>query len=163
MEYSHVSEYDRQMIAAFIDKPEKEAWYEHAFSQYSINGIDKISWVWSWWAFAGGPLFLLYRKAYFAAGLLFALTILISMIPFGSLVIWILSGGYSPYFIYKVYKDKKRQVESKISDEQERVETMRIVGGYHTWVIWLGVALSLLWIVGVVAFVGMSAGIVSMN
>lgn len=153
MEYPQFSEYEKQMIAAFIDKPEKEVWYEHAFSKYSINGIDKMSWVWSWWAFAGGPLFLLYRKAYMAAGILFALSILFSVIPFGSVIVWILSGGYSTYFVYKVYQAKKREIEAKINDEQERIETMHILGGYHQWVVWLGALLVFLWLAGLVTFV----------
>lgn len=148
-----MSGYEKEMIAAFVDRPEKNEWYEQAFANYRINGIDKMSWVWSWWAFAGGPLFLLYRKAYMAAGILFALSILLSVIPFGSVIIWILSGGYSTYFVYKVYQNKKSEIEAKIDNEQERIETMYALGGYHQWVVWLGALLAFLWLAGLVTFV----------
>lgn len=154
MEYEEMSSYDKEMVAAFIAKPQKERWYRHAFERYSINGVDKMSWVWSWWAFAGGPFFLLYRKAYIAAGLLFAVSILISIIPFGGLIIWVLSGGYSTYFVYKVYQDKKRETEANVTDIQKRIQTMWAVGGTHEWVVWVAVVLMVMWLVGV-AFIGM--------
>jgi len=150
-----MDDYEKAMFAAFIGKPEKEAWFEHAFSQYSINGVDKLGWVWSWWAFGGGPFYLLYRKAYFAAGILFAVIILISVIPFGSLAVSILSGGYANYFVYKVYREKKRAIESAISEETQRIETMREVGGYHAWVIWASVILFIFWLSSVVVYVSM--------
>lgn len=148
-----MTDYDKAMLSAFIGKAEKEPWYEHAFSQYSVNGVDKMSWVWSWWAFAGGPLFLLYRKAYFAAGILFAVMILISVVPFGSLAVSILAGGYANYFIYKLYRDKRKEIETTINDEKLRIETMQQIGGFHTWVIWVAAFLSLLWLAGVVTYI----------
>lgn len=151
-----MDDHDKAMLSVFIDKPEKEAWYEQAFSQYSINGVDQMRWVWSWWAFGGGPFFLLYRKAYFAAGILFAVMILISVVPFGTLATSILAGGYANYFVYKVYREKRREIETKVSEEQLQIETMKQVGGYHTWVIWVAALLFALWLAGVVAFVKMS-------
>ena len=145
MGYPELDDYDKQMIEAFVNKPEKTLWYQNVFSRYNINGIDKISWNWSWWAFFGGMFFLLYRKAYMAAMMLFALSILSSMIPFGGFIVWILSGGYSTYFIYKVYQSKKREIEMQMEDESRRIETMQMIGGYNTWVIWVGVLFSVIW------------------
>jgi len=130
-------EYEHAMLEAFINKPEKTAWYEAAFSKYNVNGIDTMQWVWSWWAFFGGWAFLLYRKQYLAAFILFIITLAASVIPFGGLIVSILAGGYATYFIYKGYKTKKIQIEEKIPDIEQRIETMRAVGGYNQWVVWL--------------------------
>ncbi|MDF1878533.1 hypothetical protein JHD46_02635 [Sulfurimonas sp. SAG-AH-194-C20] len=130
-------EYHERMIEAFINKPEVTLWYQMAFSKFNINGVDNLTWNWSWWAFGGSFLFLLYRKAYIAAFALFFLSMTLGMIPFVSLIFMILSGGYSTYFVYKVYRTKLQEVEEAIEDVQTRVETMRELGGYNQWVVWV--------------------------
>ena len=132
---THNTDYENKMIEAFINKPEKTLWYQNAFSKFNINGIDSMKWVWSWWAFGGGWAFLLYRKQYIPAIILFALVLLTTAIPFAGFLLMILAGGFSTYFIYKGYKKKKEEIEAKIADEETRIETMRAVGGYNTWVI----------------------------
>ena len=130
-------EYQNKMIEAFIDKPEVTLWYQNAFSKFNTNGVDTMNWHWSWWAFGGGAAFLLYRKQYIAALVLFISSFVLGMIPFVSLIMMVLAGGYSSYFVYKGFKKKLREVEQNIDDIDKRLETMRIVGGYHSWVIWL--------------------------
>ena len=99
--------------------------------------------------------FLLYRKAYLAAlGL-----VVLGMIPYVGLILWILNGGYGTFFVYKVYRNKKSEIENTISssDEKTRIETMALVGGYNQWVIWVYgalVALAFLGLIIVIAFVG---------
>jgi len=146
METKNSNEYSSKMIEAFIGKAEKTAWYQNAFSKYNINGIDTMQWNWSWWAFFMGWGFLLYRKQYGAAAILFIATIIISAaIPFlGWLIVSIVSGGYSTYFIYRGYKNKLNEVENSIEDEEKRIETMSIIGGYHSWVIWMYVIFNIL-------------------
>ena len=142
--YEQINDYDQQMIEAYIDKPEVTSWYVNAFKRFSINGVDVMKWNWSWWAFFGNVFYLLYRKAYLPAGILFALNMLVGFIPFGGLILWILAGGYSPYFVYKTYKQKKIEVERAIDQEDinKRLETMQLVGGTNDWAIWVGVILS---------------------
>ncbi|MDQ7042508.1 MAG: DUF2628 domain-containing protein [Sulfurimonas sp.] len=137
MQSKETQDYSNAMIEAFIDKPEKTLWYQMAFSKFNANGIDKPTWHWSWWGFFGGFLFLLYRKAYIPALILFIASMTIGMIPFGGLLLMILSGGYSTYFIYKVYKDKLLQTEMLVDDYDKRIQTMRELGGYNQWVIWV--------------------------
>jgi len=149
------SEYEAKMVEAFVGKPEDPAkgfWYANAFSKYNVNGIDAMKWQWSWWAFMGGIFFLLYRKAYAAAGGLFLVSLVSGIIPFGGLVIWILSGGFSTYFVYKVYKTRKMEIEAAQSDENQRVAMMQELGGYNQWVIWLAVAINVLVLIGVFMF-----------
>ena len=149
------SEYEAKMVEAFVGKPEdpeKGFWYANSFSKYNINGVDAMKWNWSWWAFMGGIFFLLYRKAYAAAGGLFLISLVSGIIPFGGLVIWILTGGFSTYFVYKVFKTKKMEIESAQSDENQRITMMQELGGYNQWVIWLAVVLNVLVVIGIAVF-----------
>jgi len=142
--------YSNLMIEAFIDKPSETLWYQTAFSKYNINGVDAIKWNWSWWAFGMGFIFLLYRKQYLASiGVLIA-SVIIGIVPFvGSLFVMILSGGYGTYFIYKDYTKKLAEIEAIVVDEDKRVETMRSLGGYNQWVVWVYIVLTGIIFVGI--------------
>jgi len=152
--YAPVEEYDYKMIEAYIDKPEVTEWYVDAFKKFNINGVDVMKWKWSWWAFFGNVFYLLYRKSYLAAGILFLLTLVTSFIPLGGLILWILTGGYAPYFVYKTYKEKRLEVEAQVQDEEKRLETMRYVGGYNDWAIWIAVILHLFFWVAAFSMLG---------
>lgn len=146
------SNYEENMIEAFIDKPEKNAWYKEAFGMYNINGVDVMKWKWSWWAFFGGFLYLLYRKAYIPSLVLFLLTIFSNALPIaGGLILMILSGGYASYFVYKTYRQKKLEIEAMMEDEDKRVETMRHAGGYNQWVVWVYAVLVGISFLGIIA------------
>ncbi|MDF1883557.1 DUF2628 domain-containing protein [Sulfurimonas sp. SAG-AH-194-C21] len=134
-------EYTNAMIEAFIDTPEKTLWYQMSFSKFNVNGVDNMAWNWSWWAFFSGFLFLLYRKAYIPAFILLFLSLSVGMIPFVGLLLMILSGGYSSYFIYKIYKTKLHETQNIVKDEQTQLDTMRQLGGFNQWVIWVYAAL----------------------
>ncbi len=149
------NEYEARMLEAFVGKPEepdKGLWYANAFAKYDVGGLDTMKWKWSWWAFMGGIFFLLYRKAYAAAGALFLISLVSGIIPFGGLVIWVLTGGFSTYFVYKVYKTKKLEIEAVQGDENKRVEMMQELGGYNQWVIWAAVILNVIILVAVGVF-----------
>ena len=137
--YEEIDADDYKMIEAYIDKPEVTQWYVNAFKKYNINGMDVTRWHWSWWAFFGSVFFLLYRKAYNAAGILAALLMVGWFIPFGWLTLWVLTGGYATYFVYKSYKEKRLEVEEQMEDEEKRLETMSLLGGTNEWAIVVGV------------------------
>ena len=145
------SKYENQMIEAFVNNPEKTSWYLESFKKYQINGIDKMAWNWSWWAFFGGFFFLLYRKAYIAAIGLFLLSMILSSVPIVSFIVSIMAGGLSTYFVYKTYKDKKVEIENTIDDNQKRLDTMQVIGGVNTWVLWVAGILYGLIVIGVLA------------
>ena len=147
-----MNEYDKKMIEAFIQKPEKTKWYIDAFSKFNVNGIDKVAWVWSWWAFGGGVFYLLYRKAYLGALIFFLANLVSSLVPLGGILIWILQGGFSVYFVYLKYKNLKNEIESKIEDEDERIKTMQQLGGYNNWALWAGAFLSILALIGIISY-----------
>ena len=151
---TQTNEYEAKMLEAFVGKPEspdKGLWYANAFSLYEQNGVEVMRWKWSWWAFFGGIWFLIYRKAYAAAGWLFLISIVASFIPFAGIVVSILAGGYSTYFIYKNYKVKKQEIEAANADESQRIATMQMVGGYNAWVAWVIPILILLGVIVAVA------------
>jgi len=137
MQENNRQEYHDKMIEAFIDKPSETLWYQNSFKKFTINGVDKLQWNWSWWAFGGGFLYLLYRKQYLPAIILFFASFMLSIIPFVSLILMVLSGGYASYFVYKGYKTKLQEIESAIDDEETRLTTMREIGGYNQWVVWV--------------------------
>ncbi len=142
-----MDDYENKMVEAFVNKPEVTLWYENAFRKYNVNGVEKLSWVWSWWAFFGGIFYLLYRKAYMPAFLLFVISILSSFVPFGGFIVWIGTGGLAPYYVYKTYLSQKNAIEAKMTDTSKRIETMRELGGYNNWAIWLAVAIhAILWL-----------------
>jgi len=147
------NDYEAKMLEAFVGKPEdpeKGFWYANAFSKYNVNGVDSMKWNWSWWAFFGGVLFLLYRKAYAAAGGLFLMGIASSLVPGAGLIINILAGGFSTYFVYKTYQSKKLAIEAAHQSESKRIEMMRAVGGYNTWAAWI---LPIIVVLGILAAV----------
>lgn len=149
------SEYEARMLEAFVgkpDEPEKGLWYANTFAKYNVNGVDVMKWAWSWWAFMGGIFFLLYRKAYAAAGGLFLISLVSGIIPFGGMIVWVLTGGFSSYFVYKVYKTKKLEIEAAQNDEGQRIAMMQELGGYNQWVIWVAVILNIIVLIAIALF-----------
>ena len=139
---------EKEAVAAYINKAESEEFYINAFDEYNIHGIDQFSWKWSWWAFFGGIFFLLYRKLYIEALVFFLLATVISVIPFGGLVLWIASGGVFPYFVYKRYKKIRAEIDSKVSEKSEKIELLKRLGGYNDWAIWIAVFVNVLVMIG---------------
>lgn len=160
MSTENSQEYSNRMVEAFIGKDEKTVWYQNTFSRYNVNGIDTMQWNWSWWAFFGGFLFLLYRKQYGPAAILFIASAIISaIIPFGWIAASILAGGYAAYFVYKGYKEKLNELESKIEEEVKRIETMAVVGGYHAWVVWIYIVFAILGLVMFISYMSILASL----
>ena len=157
-------DYEARMLEAFVGKPEEPErglWYAITFAKYNVNGIDAMKWAWSWWAFMGGIFFLLYRKAYAAAGGLFLISLVSGILPFGGLIIWVLTGGFSSYFVYRVYKTKKLEIETAQSDESQRIAMMQELGGYNQWVIWVAVILNVIVLIAIAVIVAAMMGSVS--
>ena len=140
---------ESKAIEAYINKAQSNDFYRKGFAKYSAAGVDQFAWHWSWWAMFGGLFYLLYRKLYMEALILFVLFAVIGMIPVVGLVAWIATGGVLPYLVYKRYKKVKAQVEMNFADEDDQFKALREVGGYNQWAIWLGVALHVLMWVGV--------------
>ena len=159
------SDYEKRMIEAFVNKSEKTQWYMDAFDKYSRYGRDRMVWHWSWWAFFGSIFFLFYRKAYLAGLALFVVFATVSMIPLAGLVAWVLSGGYLTYVMYKVYKNRKFDIEMRLDNEERRIAEMRKLSGPNTWVIWVGVTTVGIWAVSmaILGFAVVEVGLKSLE
>jgi len=131
--YSVDNEYEDAMLEAFVSKPEKVEWYKKSFAKYNVNGMPVVKWNWSWWAFFAGPGYLIYRKQYMPAFILFIIQVATSFVFFLGWIPMILAGGYSSYFVYKGYRQKVMEIEHAVDDNIKRVETMRVVGGVNKW------------------------------
>lgn len=163
--------YEQDMVKAFVgkpNKPKKESWYLNVFAKMDANAKQNstITWKWSWYSFFFGPFFLLYRKAYMATILYLVFTIVLGFIiaiifiqshinpqfaKVFNLLFAILIGGFGMHFVHKVYLKKKREIEGKFQDSKSRIEAMKISGGYHRWIIWLGFLFLLLPIIAAIS------------
>ncbi len=64
-------------------------------------------------------------------------------------------------FIYKGYKTKLKEIEAIVPDEEKRIETMRALGGYNQWVVWVyGVLVTLIFL-GVISAILIPALVVA--
>ncbi|MDX1796026.1 MAG: DUF2628 domain-containing protein [Hydrogenovibrio sp.] len=130
--------YETRLMEAFIQKPSKMEYYQAAYDKMTATGTPNLKWHWSWWGFFGGWAFLLYRKAYLPALVTFIVSTILSFLPFGGIATMIVLGGITPYFVIKRYANLKIQVENRYEDPEKRIDAMREVGGFHTWVAWAG-------------------------
>jgi len=146
---------ETKLLEAYIQKPEKMAYYQRGLEKMQQAGIFGFRWHWSWWAFFFGWAFLLYRKAYIPALVAFLVTAFLNFIPFGFLVSMIVLGGVSSYFVLKRYNDLKNSVKGT---EEEQIKAMHSFGGYHTWVIWVVAIPYALMLLSMFMFAGIMIG-----
>ncbi len=137
-----------EAIRAYINKPKSEDFYIDAFNRYEVDGVERFQWIWSWWAFAGGVFFLLYRKLYIEAVVFFILSFVATQVPFAGIALMIASGGIFIYFVYKRYKKiVTTAVEHEIKGDMA-VESLNELGGYNQWSLYVAVGLNLLFMIG---------------
>lgn len=121
---------NEKALEAYIGTPEKYYWYKVAFSKYDLNGIEKFSWVWSWYSFFFGPLYLLYRKCYVEALVVWiGMAIISSINGFLGFLVSIALGGTLPYLIFKRYKKTIEKVESVEDDFDKQLGLLSSLGG----------------------------------
>jgi len=140
-----------ELLEAHLQKPEKVEIYKPRVKANIIEGEAKFRATWSWWAFGATWLFFLYRKMYLEAGVFFLLSIIGSREPLFTPVIMILAGVSAYYFYSKKFlKDLEiaKYGERSLDDVKE---SLKLLGGYNTWVIWVAVVANSVLILGVVA------------
>ncbi len=139
--------YEADMLAAFVQKEDKIPFYQRALDKMMVTGEPNLKWTWSWWSFFGGWAFLLYRKSYLPALGFFLLSMTLGMLFPLNLILMIILGGIGPYFVIKRYYRLKSEIEGHHSEAYARVQAMKAVGGFHTWVPWVIVGFYLILIV----------------
>jgi hypothetical protein len=153
--------YEKEMFEAFIATPAKFAWYQKAFDHFNKKG-EKLSWYWNIWAMLGGFWYFLYRKQMkMALIVLFVTVILGAVIPMQMilpifLIMSLLMGGFGTYAVYRLYLEKKEEIEAVIPDNQKRLFVMQTqVGGINRWAIPMS-------IIALVSLVLIMVGLMSM-
>lgn len=129
---------ETKLLEAYIQKPEKVAFYQRGLAKMQQAGVFVFQWHWSWWAFFFGWAFLLYRKAYLPALVAFLVTFFVGLFPLGFLISMVVMGGISSYFVLKRYHQLKSELQGT---EQQQIDAMRTFGGYHSWVVVLVVVI----------------------
>lgn len=124
----------RDLLSVHLQKESKVNVYYPRVDSNLINDKPSFNATWSWWAFFGGWAFFLYRKMYLAAGIFFILSILSSAIPFGGLILGIISGTSAFYFYtVKFYNDLEKSGYKQREKEAVKKDLSKL-GGYHSWV-----------------------------
>jgi len=121
-----------EVLEAYLGTPDKYDWYKHAFDKYEINGVEKFAWNWSWYSFLFGYVYLVYRKCYIEAILLWVAQMIIAgLFGITGIVIMILCGGLLPYLVYKRYKKIALEVENIDGNYIKKLETIKELGGVN--------------------------------
>ena len=145
-----------RLIDAYIGKKENLEktkktldWYKDSFEKGDLSG--GFSWKWSWWAFLGNWLYLLYRKCYLEGISYFLLVHMLGglvskympnlaeMVGGASLFIGLLSGGLLHNLVYRRYLKSKTIVEDKSVSNEEMEKKMKSIGGTDKRAVIIGV------------------------
>ena len=139
------ADYEKEMFEAFIATPAKFEWYQKAFDHFDKKG-EKLSWYWNTWAMLGGFWYFLYRKQMkMALIVLFAALILGAIVPMQTiipvfLIMSLLIGGFGTFYIYRLFLEKKEEVEAIIPEDEKRIIIMQAqVGGINSWAIFMAI------------------------
>lgn len=131
------------LIEAYIgvEKTSKKSldWYKDSFKKSELSG--GLSWKWSWWAFFGNWLFLLYRKCYLEGISYFVLINIIGKaiskfepsldkyVGAAFIFLGLLSGGLLHNLLYRRYIKIRRNLELKFKSQKKVEEELKKAGG----------------------------------
>jgi len=133
-----------KLLNAYINTPNKFLWYRRAFKKYEEDSSSSFKWVWSWWAFLGGPLFLFYRKCYLEGFIYWGILFLSESMAKGSgIFLNAIAGGILPFFIYKRFKKTLLEVEDFPSLEK-KIKYLKIIGGSNTTALYIFIVLNII-------------------
>jgi len=120
--------------------------YIEKFTKFNVGGVDQFSATWHWPAFFVTLFWMLYRKLYLWALLIFIL----SFIPIAGFILMIVYGVTGNYLYYK--HAKKKIMELKIQQPSSDLsESLQQIGGVNQWVKTLVMVLVIIAILGILA------------
>lgn len=114
-------------------------YYLQSFSKFNVTGIEKFCPTWNWSCFGFTFLWMLYRKMY----LLAAITFVVFCIPGVNIILHICAGAMGNYLYYVHARQKIREIRAAQSPQNMNL-ALQELGGVNTWVISLGVILSII-------------------
>lgn len=120
--------------------------YLQKFRKFDISGVEQFSVTWHWPAFFFSFFWMLYRKLYLLALLVF----LLSYIPVANLILMIAYGLTGNFLYYKHAKKKILELKTRQS-LTGLPESLRQIGGVNGWVKTLAIILVILVILGIAA------------
>lgn len=134
-------------FAAFIGKNADR--YLLKFKKFNIGGIDSFSLTWHWPAFFAGFFWMLYRKMYLWALVVFAIEIFIPYVGFLTVIVLGVCGNY----IYYAHAKKKILELRSIHPTEDISAALSRIGGVNKWV-WVVAIIFWSMIIGaIIAFV----------
>jgi hypothetical protein len=142
------------MLSAITDKDfstfigKNASRYVAKFKKFNMGELDNFAPTWHWPAFFVPFIWLLYRKLYLWALLIFCL----SIIPFVGFIVMIVMGITANYLYYRHAKKKILALKSlfKSSESQAAIEIAR-TGGVNNVAPWIIGAILLIAIIGIIA------------
>jgi hypothetical protein len=122
-----------ELIDVFIGD-DQALFYKKAFGRYSVNGIDKFGFCFSWGGFLFSAINLFHRKLYKEGVIWLIGEAVLSVISNGflSILVFLVSAFANPYLVYKRYKKIILQCDSQKMSYDQKLETLRILGGTNT-------------------------------
>jgi len=142
-----------RLISAYIGEKESLektkktlGWYKDSFEKGDLSG--GFSWKWSWWAFFGNWLYLLYRKCYLEGISYFLLVHILGglvsnympdLAEMVALFIGLLSGGLLHNLVYRRYLKSKTIIENRAVSNEEMENEMKSIGGTDKRAVIIGI------------------------
>jgi hypothetical protein len=122
-------EKNNELIEAFIG--DSNGFYQKAFSKYSVNGIEKFAFCFSWGGFIFGVLNLFHRKLYKEAAIWLIGGAVLSAVSSGilTIVLFFVGAFANPYLLYKRFKKILLQCDTQNRSYNQKLETLRMMGG----------------------------------
>ena len=135
LDYQHLKE----LLSAHLQKEDKVDIYAPRVDNNLVNGKPVFNASWSWWGFFGGWAFFLYRKMYLMAGIFFVLSLLTAAIPFGGIILAIITGTTAFYFYTLKFHNDLQTVGYEHRDINAVKDDLRKLGGYNSWVVFIAI------------------------
>jgi hypothetical protein len=140
------------LIEAYIGDKDTAVFYQKAFGKYSVNGIEKFAFCFSWGGFFFGWLNLLHRKLYFEGVIWLIGSAILAGVSSGvlSIILFFAGAFVNPFLIFKRYKKILAQCNAQNMPETRKLETLKAMGGTNVLTsIIMGLAL----LIGIIVFV----------
>ena len=119
-------------IRAFVGT--NSEYYVQNFAKFTVAGTENFTMTWNWSTFFFTFFWMLYRKMYIQAAIVFV----IFWLPGINIILHIVAGIVGNYLYYKHAKDKIVEIRA-IQTTQNFYQVLQNVGGVHGWVIPVGV------------------------
>lgn len=129
----------KELLSAHLQKESKVDVYFPKVYANLVNGVPSFNATWSWWGFIGGWAFFLYRRMYLMAAIFFVLSLVSATIPFGGLILAVITGISAFYFYTVKFHDDLQKAGFGSRNEELVKEDLRKLGGYNSWVVVLAI------------------------